>query len=668
MESKRIIDFRYAPDDAQVCIGLVDDPYKTLVRDDGSLCFGYDAGHDPYYYFRLQQDIQSRMVQNHGFKYRYRPYVLHQDTLMEVKQDFGKPTEAIVETIQLFENSTATWRCFAWQKDEETRIDVISWRLTAGEAFKRTRSGIVLQVLGEEFTVYSTERQMVHLEAGQTMEGAFFIVHSGEFTKSDATLENEKKAYDWCKKYWNEIKPFTKAFSIPDKQIEEMLLACGRNILQAREIKGNVPTYQVGPTVYRGLWIVDGLFFLDAVHIMGRSKEAYEGMLAVLRHVHPDGSISAIPFHEKETAFAVFTFVRQCSLMQDDERFIELWPTIVRAFNFLKSRVEASKKLGEGYKGYGLYPPSYGDGGLNGLEPEYTTPLWVMTGIHAAAKMGKRLNLSHVNEMEKLVSDMMTYFRKAYTRDRKTTQDGIHYLPMSMLSQDEYMEHLENADFYNKTGEVCNIAGYTPQCGTWALAQSIAPGELFTEADMVVKDLLNLLENCDKEEGIPKNTGWMTEEAVWAYSSMFYAEVFLHAGRGEKAADYLYAFANHACAGRCWREEQALRNTNSRAIWGDMPHNWGSAEFIRLVRNMIILEKEESLELLAGLPDEWLPTEENELYIEDSPTKFGCVSVRLTRNDGKYHLDYCIKGDRKPNQVIIKSNKEFVVTNTIKII
>lgn len=44
-------------------------------------------------------------------------------------------------------------------------------------------------------------------------------------------------------------------WSIPGRY-GEFLIACARNIMQAREIRNGRLTYQVGPTVYRGLWIV----------------------------------------------------------------------------------------------------------------------------------------------------------------------------------------------------------------------------------------------------------------------------------------------------------------------------------------------------------------------------------------------------------------------------
>jgi len=53
-----------------------------------------------------------------------------------------------------------------------------------------------------------------------------------------------------------------------------------------------------------------------------------------------------------------------------------------------------------------------------------------------------------------------------------------------------------------------------------------------------------------------------------------------------------------------WREEQSLRGETFRKV-GDMPHNWASAEFIRLVIHLLALDRGDELHLLEGLPRAW---------------------------------------------------------------
>ena len=58
-----------------------------------------------------------------------------------------------------------------------------------------------------------------------------------------------------------------------------------RNIWQAREIKKGLPAFQVGPTCYRGLWIVDGAFILEAATIVGVAQTR---LLVYTRMCHPE--------------------------------------------------------------------------------------------------------------------------------------------------------------------------------------------------------------------------------------------------------------------------------------------------------------------------------------------------------------------------------------------
>lgn len=83
--------------------------------------------------------------------------------------------------------------------------------------------------------------------------------------------------------------------------------------------------------------------------MMGRDDEAWEGLLAVLKRVKPDGSIRILPDHHKETAVAMSSVVRQCELRNDDARLRELWPTLLRGLDHLIAMRDESYVLGGDY-------------------------------------------------------------------------------------------------------------------------------------------------------------------------------------------------------------------------------------------------------------------------------------------------------------------------------
>ncbi|HUU19480.1 MAG TPA: hypothetical protein VMW72_20190 [Sedimentisphaerales bacterium] len=73
---------------------------------------------------------------------------------------------------------------------------------------------------------------------------------------------------------------------------------------------------------------------------------------------------------------------------------------------------------------------------------------------------------------------------------------------------------------------------------------------------------------------------------------------------------------NKTCGGQ---EEQHV---------GDIPHNWASAEFIHLVRHLLVLERGEELHLLYALPRMWTKGGDR-TEIVDIPTSFGPISLTL---------------------------------------
>ena len=198
-------------------------------------------------------------------------------------------------------------------------------------------------------------------------------------------------------------------------------------------------------------------------------------------------------------------------------------------------------------------------------------------------------------------------------------------------------DHLWNPQF---EGEVPAYRRLNPQSGTWALEQAIYPGELFPPDHEIVQEHCRLLDAVDDEEGMPQETGWVPYQGLWNYQAGFAAEAMLYAGHPDKAVDYLYAMANHAAPTRVWREEQSLAASDNADFVGDMPHNWASAEFIRLVRHLLVFERGETLELLPALPPEWLRPGA-EVRVNRTPTRFGPVTLHLRcEAPGKATLSY----------------------------
>jgi hypothetical protein len=162
-----------------------------------------------------------------------------------------------------------------------------------------------------------------YLPHGEASEGvsARYFVRLPQENQSAETLREHLPSADVllaeAREFWRNWKPFgTTNWSFPGRH-GEFLRACARNIQQAREVKNDRLVFDVGPTQYRGLWIVDGNFLLEAARYLGYDQATDEGCA-------PNGpsrrragrSSQKAGEHWKDTVIAMFTLVRQCELKQ----------------------------------------------------------------------------------------------------------------------------------------------------------------------------------------------------------------------------------------------------------------------------------------------------------------------------------------------------------------
>jgi len=224
-------------------------------------------------------------------------------------------------------------------------------------------------------------------------------------------------------------------------------------------------------------------------------------------------------------------------------------------------------------------PAGFPDGGIGGVLEEYTNPYWNLAGLHAFIQGARWLGKSRDASMwQKEYDDFMAAFRRAARRDTRTDAHGHLYLPVRMDGQD------------------------SPQRGQWAFCHAVYPGQIFAKTDPLVGSMLAMLQDTERE-GMVYGTGW-DPTGIWNYFASFYGHAWLWEGNGRKAAQVLVAYGNHAAPTLVWREEQSLRGQPFKKV-GDMPHNWASAEFIRLVMHLLELDRGNELHLLEGLPAEW---------------------------------------------------------------
>lgn len=655
------VDFRYAPRLSQATICFPDDPKKSLVGQAGDLRYDFGKG-------------QTLGGEDFATVCTFSLGGMQDDRV--VRQYLEGPRIPIVHTLIDRPTASLDLTAFATRHANEGRVDnvllTILPKQSAVDAIPRlhfrtcrtlkqltgpptvvvedidantpfllaAKMGATLDFaqFWEEagYTLY-----LPHGEADPNQPLRYFVRFPQENQSADLLaemLQQPDVLLDEVREFWKQWRPFgSVSWSYPEKH-GEFLIACARNIQQAREMKESRLVFEVGPTMYRNLWIVDGNFLLEAARYLGYDKEADEGLLSEWAKQLPSGQIVAGGGgeHWKDTAIAIFTLVRQCELKQSWQMFKDLEPNVRHAIDFL-AQLHTRARAGDSTNGrYGLLAPGFADGGIGGVRSEFTNTVWALAGLKAVIEAADRLDMDF-----KAASNFYEELRASFLRAAKAEMvwhpAGFAYLPMLARQDPEW----ENPDPWLRP---------RPQTAQWALSHAIFPGLVFQKDDPIVRGHIALLQSSTQED-VPAETGWLWHESIWNYNASFAAHVYLWAGLQDWADRTFRGFLNHASPLYCWREEQPLQKALVGQDWGDMPHNWASAECVRYLRHMLVLEDGQSMRLLEGVAPNL--GYGKPFSLEQSPTRFGRVMLQFEPldHDKGWKLDFALAPSQLPGKV-----------------
>ena len=305
------VDFEFQPPQWRTAICLPDDPYKTLVDEQGTLL---------YHYRRESGDFSTRVS------------VVVDERAKTVHQSLVSPRVPIVLTERETPDLKIVEEVFALKKtaskSADARNDVILVHATNKSGAPQTiepkvliQSGMKIAFptsstirVNEHETVICTEKVAsvtkqkkdnaeeavmtlapMTIEPGKTVSFAAVYCGGGHIECTPATLAEAEEERVQSETFWKTVAlPYDRVV-VPDKNIQALIDSSIRNIWQAREIKNGLPAFQVGPTCYRGLWIVDGAFILEAANLVRRRAKTRAGIDYTLTFQKQDGRFEILP-------------------------------------------------------------------------------------------------------------------------------------------------------------------------------------------------------------------------------------------------------------------------------------------------------------------------------------------------------------------------------------
>ena len=299
----------------------------------------------------------------------------------------------------------------------------------------------------------------------------------------------------------------------------------------------------------------------------------------------------------------------------EDVDTVPLGARPIRRMISSKCRPEPHPPLQPGEKTYwyGLLPWSYGDSGL----PEghsYSHNFLAAYAVQDTAKAARELD--HPGDaqwLDKEFADYKTSIEDSIRRSVKLETISPPYLP----AMPTYPEGAYSQTFL-----------------------AVYPTGLYSPEDPLVNGLLTRMER-EEKQGLPTNVAWAGTAGVWPGEAMNMAETYLLRGNVQQTVDMMLAALNHTYTTDVFKEEILVDVTLPRACetphskhtdmqgTGDQPEAWGSANYINLLRDMLLREQDGTVHLMAGLPSAWIIPGQSVRVNRAPVTSGGEVSYKL---------------------------------------
>ncbi|MHB9031721.1 MAG: hypothetical protein ACYC6L_01610 [Anaerolineae bacterium] len=170
------------------------------------------------------------------------------------------------------------------------------------------------------------------------------------------------------------------------------------------------------------------------------------------------------------------------------------------------------------------------------------------------------------------------------------------------------------------------VAGKTSG-SRWGALNAAVPCRIIPPEDELITGTLRYIEANMSPGGQPMRTGWL-QDGMWVAITLDnVAETHLARGNGDAAAAYLYSTLNHGTPLYSWCEERDPE-PGTQSQTGDRQHLWTPVAVTRAIRDMLVLEHDDGLELALGSARSWFASGEA-VGVQGARTHFGALSYRL---------------------------------------
>ena len=470
--------------------------------------------------------------------------------------------------------------------------------LTTGQPYRDPASPLV----SESTPVLLAEYQLI-LKPKEQRELDFKMpVRPIPLTESKALKQLEQANFDEtlgaAKSWWQNRLNSGLQLHIGEEKVEQTFRASLMYLMLAREkvadASGDRPAKNlyiqtVNLAQYHAFWLRDGSHMVHAYDLTGHPRDAAEALRFFAKFQQPDGEFLSQPGEHDGWGEALWAYGQHFQLTGDRHFARSVFPRVQRAVAWLaRARATDSFHMLPGGAPHDDELPD-GWGHLTGDN------FYALDGLHEAILMAGALG------HKQLAADWQAQY-----------QDYYH-------------------DLFQLLGELAKTnGGFIPSCldtsgYDWGNLLTLYPYELLPPMDPLVTGTLNHALT-HYGEGI---MCYGPQSVLHQYLTMNNTQAWIARGQQQPALREFYSILAHTSSTHAgW--ECGPPPWTTRDFGNDLaPHNWFAADYIALVRNMLICERGDTLDLLSVLSPAWVKPGQT-LWVTNAPTEFGPMNFAAT--------------------------------------
>ncbi len=394
---------------------------------------------------------------------------------------------------------------------------------------------------------------------------------------------------------WGQLQRGAMRIDVPEPRVVSTFYASLDNILLPRyRLGGNGDWVQtVNQQRYHAFWLRDGAVMNHALDVAGLHRQAGQNLPFFLTWQDPSGLFISRPGQLDGFGQALWAFGDHLERTGDTAFARRAYPAVQRAMAWFEAARGADP----------LHLLPVATPGDNEVTTGHLpgNDFWAYAGIEQAVRMARRLG--HGGDASRWNGDLADYRRTIQAQVRASAALLGGFIPPSL-------EGGGGQDWGNY----------------WAAY----PSQPFSPTDPLVTRTIQHARS-EYREGIAT---YGEPKMLHAYLAFRVLETQLERNEPSDVVQGFYNELAHTTSTGASFETGLLPFADRTIDLTTVPHGWWAAEYVTLLRNMLVREEGNGVVLMSALSPSWLKSGQV-VAVGEAPTTFGTVAFTLTpRSDG----------------------------------